>query len=142
MNNISWFLYAVDIIENIQKFAVASSILLTILMGIGLLIMPELKSKIARYKRQDRERTDSEQPTYYDEEIEGCSEYYALWGRVLSFCKYTIPLVLILAVFTPVSKTMYLMLGSEVSESVVMSETGQRVQDAINKKLDEYLGEE
>jgi len=49
--------------------------------------------------------------------------------------------VICLEIIIPSTKTMYLIMGSEVGEEVIKSETGQRVQDAINKKLDEYLGE-
>jgi hypothetical protein len=53
-----------------------------------------------------------------------------------------IPIVLffLLSFAIPQKDTMYMMLGVRATDNLVNSETGQRVQKLVNKKLDEYLG--
>ncbi len=53
----------------------------------------------------------------------------------------TVVIFMSLTIIVPSTKTMYLIAGSEIGEGIVVSETGKRVQEAINKKLDEYLTE-
>jgi hypothetical protein len=64
-------------------------------------------------------------------------------GFVFNPAKWVlIPIVLFfLASFAiPQKDTMYMMLGVRATDNIVNSETGQRVQKLVNKKLDEYLG--
>lgn len=114
MNNISWFLYAVDVISSLPAF-------------FGIIIVGLIVLSVARVINADVE---------CDEEGMKAVKH--------SFFKSYLPIIIICSVvivIIPSAKTMYLIMGSEVGEHVVISETGQRVQDAINKKLDEYLGE-
>lgn len=41
--------------------------------------------------------------------------------------------------FVPSKQTMHLMLGVKATDTIVNSETGQKVQKIINEKLEEYL---
>lgn len=112
MNNSSWFLYTVDVMGDIEALLVFC--LLAVLGWYGV-----LKGILS-----------GDGPDEYYRNRENFNQMPA---KILILC--------LLIVAMPSTKTMYLIMGSEVGEHVVMSETGQRVQDAINKKLDEYLGE-
>ena len=112
MNSISWFLYAVDILANIA-------------VGIGMLTFAVIVLTIIHCAAVGERSA-------HDEVFKNIKP--VLWKGLA----YVVALG-ILQMAIPNTKTMYLIMGSEVGESVVMSETGQRVQDAINKKLDEYL---
>jgi hypothetical protein len=46
-----------------------------------------------------------------------------------------------ISVLIPSKSTMYLMAGASVAKEVAASETGKRVQELVNKKLDEMLQE-
>lgn len=139
MNNISWFLYAVDVLGNIH----AISILIVIGSIVGLIIafFTNLNS-LQQQQRYEKKSKDNNNDRDYQEWADDHGRTASACQKFISFFKYVLPIVAIFAVFTPTQKTMYLMLGSEVGEEVVNSETGRRVQDAINKKLDEYLGDD
>lgn len=66
--------------------------------------------------------------------------------RVLSSTVSKIIIVFVLLLYftswaIPTKETMHMMLGVKATGEVVNSETGQKVQRALNAKLDEYLGE-
>ena len=115
MNNLSWFLYAVDLLGNLQGFFGWAAVLLGIFIPFILCVMinetwdDDKKPKLWRYLRTS-----------------------VVSGVI--FC--------LLAIVIPSQKTMYLILGSEVGQKVIQSDTGKKVFDVINKKLDEYLKEE
>ena len=50
-------------------------------------------------------------------------------------------LLVIAIILLPSQRTMYMILGSEVGEEVVQSETAMRVKSLVDKKLDEYLAD-
>lgn len=52
---------------------------------------------------------------------------------------YALGIVMLLNVVIPSERTMYLILGSELGEEMITSETGQRVFDVVNKRLEEYI---
>lgn len=108
MNNLSWFLYAVDTITNVGIVLKIAAICLgapVIISGIGTFSYDHVASKVFPI-----------------------------------MLKIFIP-ILILAVLMPSERTIYFILGSEIGEEVTQSETAKKVHDAVNKKLDEYLGE-
>lgn len=120
MNSLSWFLYAVDVFASLE---VISEITLIVCLT-GLLMLPLIVSTAPRAK-EDKEGFHNK-----------CKKI-----AKTTFKFVAIP-ALVAVVLVPSPRTMYLMLGSEVGEEVAMSETAKRVQDAVNKKLDEYLGGE
>lgn len=131
MNNISWFLYAVDVLHAISVLAV----LVTVFAGLGTAATFMAKVCSSYDERRYQSRDD------YSEALKNATYWKDLWGKYSKIGFVLFCVALPLAMLIPETKTMYLIIGSEVGETVVMSETGQRVQDAINKKLDEYLGE-
>lgn len=63
------------------------------------------------------------------------------WSKTtLKVLPFAFVLCFLLSAFIPSQRTIYLIMGSELGEEVIQSETGKRVLDAVNKKLDEYLG--
>jgi hypothetical protein len=130
MNNISWFLYAVDVLRTVggvsKALLVAGLIVLIISFGGWLISRAALKCE------KDGENPDGYSARCWD-------TWHKTWRIGLMVSVPVFVVSLFFATLIPSSKTMYLIMGSEVGEEVVKSETGQRVQDAINKKLDEYL---
>jgi hypothetical protein len=122
MNKLSWFLYAVDVVGSLREFLVAAFII----VFIGILL-----TLVFGHMVIDTSQYGDEKKASHKKLNEALIKPIVV-AMLISF----------FTVFIPSQKTMYLILGSEVGESVVMSETGQRVQDAINKRLDEYLSEE
>ena len=140
MNDISWFLYAVDLLGGLSDFSIAASICSAFIGGGGLIAFfisrADIKhAKIRNVEWQAKYKEDYAEPS----EIETMSKIEALGLRTLRVCIYTFCGFVFLSLIIPSPKTMYLILGSEVGETAITSETGQRVHDAINKKLDEYL---
>jgi len=122
MNSISWFLYAVDVLGGISKIVE----ILGFCVGVGTVLYLIAMAVI--------------HVDIYDDDKQKI-HIAQVWKQLKINIKIFLIASLIGAVI-PSSKTMYLIMGSEVSEEIVTSETGQRVQDAINKKLDEYLSDE
>lgn len=116
MNNMSWFLYLVDILGNLA-------------MGLGLLTIAVIALLIIHLFEI------GEGPLKREEQR-------AAFKRTFRAGLLVILALSLLQIVIPNTRTMYLILGSEVGEEVVNSETAQRVQKAINKKLDEYLSVE
>ena len=131
MNNLSWFLYAVDVIESIGlllNHIVIWSFIMAIISIIVAVSMINVKKQYIIIENADE-----------------IMEINKMGKNILSFVKKSIkPFFIVLAVstFFPSEKTMYLMLGSEIGEKVIQSETSKRVYDILNKKLDEYLSVE
>lgn len=143
MNSISWFLYAVDVMSSVDK--IANIVLFLSFIGTVISVIFNIVMRVERTSQKEKNKRWQEQykkDLYDAKELATTAEFFELSGRLFKMCAITLGVSLILSVFVPQTRTMYLMLGSEVGEEVVMSETGQRVQDAINKKLDEYLGDD
>ena len=128
MNNISWFLYAVDVIDSLGDMISFIAGMTLILFLVTALVAGIAKIVILNYSSLENAGEKS----------------IVLFFSNLLNKKTLFFFIFIFALegLIPTQKTMYLIMGSEVGEEVVNSETGQRVQDAINKKLDEYLGDE
>lgn len=112
MNNITWFIYLIDVFSTLDK-----AVSFLALMGMIASVMALFVSMIV--------------PTNHSD-----------YGLAKTTAKRTIVATIIfglLAVLTPSTQTMYLMLGSEATEDILQSETGKKVYDAINKRLDDYL---
>ena len=60
----------------------------------------------------------------------------------LSYCKWVIPLLLVISVIAPSSKTMYLIIASEMGEELVETEEMSELRDAVLKRLREYNEDE
>lgn len=117
MNNISWFLYVVDVLGSLSKILSVLTIGLFTVYIIGWFLYALIG------------------------DLEFNEGQGSRWKSNLKTVLVVLMIAVPLSIITPNQKTLYLILGSEVGEQVAMSETGKRVQDAINKKLDEYLGE-
>lgn len=118
MNNLSWFLYLVDVLNGLLGLVIFISV-----VGFPITVF----FQDCRLHRDD---PDANQPM--------CSDLGKHAGKVTSIWFLSI----FLAIIIPAEKTMYYILGSEMSEEVLTSETAKRVYDAVNKKLDEYLHED
>lgn len=120
MNTLSWFLYLAEVAGNLNWMI--SMLFITSIIGLF------VTGLIFSWVRED---------LMHDEEERKIGN-----NLVKRLLKITVPLfftTFILGALIPSEKTMYLIMGSEVSEEVIQSETGLKVQEAIQKKLDEYL---
>lgn len=63
-------------------------------------------------------------------------------NKGFKFCFWVFVIVVPLLVFTPQTKTIYLMAGATVAEDVVLSEEAQKARQILNNKLDELLVEQ
>lgn len=120
MNSTSWFLYAVDLMSGLEGFFIAA-----VLGYIGWLIFLWVGALIYN----DVNQYDIRDKTKEKRELPKATRSNFVVIAVLSF---------VIAVL-PSTKTMYLIMASELTASALTSETGKRVQDAINKQLDKYL---
>lgn len=116
MNSLSWFLYLADVIPSLGGVFV--------LMCVCCIMFYVVGAWIVGMEYSDREKVFT--PFYRKHR-----------KKVFIFCI----LFAFIASVTPTQRTMYLILGSETTEAAMNSETGQRVLNAVNKKLDEYLTE-
>lgn len=119
MNNLSWFLYAVDFLSALDTFLTMIGILSGAI--VALIMLSIFACSI--------------EPDEYNNPF-----VVLVKGKLRHFISLFF-VSIILTTIIPSTKTMYLILGSEVTETAIYSETGQRVHQAINKKLDEYLKE-
>lgn len=127
MNGLSWFLYAADMIESLGNKV--SIVLFMLIIGI---VVAYLTAKA------------NQSWSLIHPDSDGSKKEAALASTILTNISKYIKIfifLLVVQVILPSERTMYLILGSESVELASMSETGKRVQDAINKKLDEYLTE-
>ena len=115
MNNLSWFLYAVDVLGSLG--AIANMAIFVACVAVAVLIV----SKTIHSSEYDPKE-------------------FKPFIKIKTLIK-AISIVALIAIAVPSTKTMYLILGSEIGEEVIQSETAKKVHDAVNKKLDEYLGE-
>ena len=112
MNDLSWTLYFVDVFSSANKF-LWFGFFVTVAVGVFYFLF------------------------WLNSESDG--------EKLSSSLKLLLKVEILLALFiiiVPSEKTLYLILGSEIGEEVVSSDTGQNVLDAINKKIEEYLQEE
>lgn len=118
MNSLSWFLYVIDVVGTVSgiftflTFASAIVALITLIMAVPLMETGDFEGATA-----------------------------VVWRKILIRSVVIFSIFFPLSAVTPSQKTMYLILGSEIGEDVVMSETAKRVRQAVNMKLDEYLDE-
>ncbi len=126
MNNLSWFLYAVDVISATDVFFRGAAII-SLFAIVPLIISGFAFRDFATY---DKEKHDN---------LMSSSRKCFNWIPKLAVITV---IFMLAATLTPSEKTMYMIAGSEFGEDMAQSETGRRVKDAINKKLDEYLSEE
>lgn len=121
MNTLSFILYLADVSGFIDRFAS--------IIGIGGIIIAIIAFTIG-------------QLAVTEENYTGKAEEERKVVRAFAFglLKYAMP-ALLLATFIPSQKTLYLIAASEIGEEVVMSETGEKVLNIINDKLDSYTDE-
>lgn len=123
MNKLSWFLYSIDLMSSLKEVIP----ILTLVFGFLYVLAFFITIAVTNAR------------------IRGTDDNLTCYGVTLSKLKTVIITLVTLTslyCFIPKEKTMYLMLGSEVGEQLVKSETAKRVYDAVNKKLDEYLHED
>lgn len=115
MNDLSWFLYFVDVSQRVMPLVVVSGIVLAL---IGLLIPPKGVA-----------------PFSYEHEFpfQGVGR---LKGAFIGWF-----IVLIFAVMIPSEDTLYMMAASEGGEAVVTSPQGKEVLDKINTIINNQLDE-
>ena len=123
MNNLSWLLYAADVIPGIGNLffflAFTTFTVGCILYLVGLICIHETNDQM----RRDSLRSE----TWYPE----AENQNKMWRYVLARLTFIgVPLILLFSVVSvgvPSSKTIYLIAGSEAGETVVTSEQGQAV---------------
>lgn len=128
MNSLSIFLYLIDVLDGVADFAAFMAIISFVASLLGAAIFIVATSEANKKHRSDEQREE-------DRKLAKSSKPW-LKRAILTFF-----IVSVIVLLIPSQKTMYLIMGSEVSQEIINSETGKRVQNAINKKLDEYLGE-
>lgn len=126
MNNISWFLYWVDVVGSLGTIIGIIGVVGSVLFIVSLLIGAMMKSSSTVCPECESSKREA-------------ARAKAIFKLVNKKTLFIFGVIFFLEAFIPSTKTMYLIMGSEVGEEIVSSQTGQRVQDAINKKLDEYL---
>lgn len=117
MNSLSLWLYLADVFGSVDNAAFNFGILfgvLTAISTVALLCSLEDKNEPA---------------------VKVFNRFVKWSGSLLTAC-------VILVIFIPSQKTMYMILASEVGEEVVISEEMDLVREAIQKKLNEYVNEE
>ena len=127
MNDLSWFLYLADVIPPIghaRMFIGVGSVLFMFAVTGAASMDADLAEKYPNVSKKEAARAD-------------VAFSFLKRGHRWAF----IIIIMLVGALIPSQKAMYLIMGSEISEEVINSETGKRVQKAINKKLDEYLGE-
>ncbi|MEE8045057.1 MAG: hypothetical protein V3T32_08015 [Thermodesulfobacteriota bacterium] len=117
MNSVSWFLYAVDVLSSSN--IIATILLFGTAIGFGFSLFWAKTNKGFGEKDKD-----------YINGLNGARNFKKPFFILL----FLVPLL-------PSERTLYLIMGSEISETVMTSDIGKKVSSAIDKKLDEYLAE-
>lgn len=112
MNSLSWFIYFIDIANGLLGMAIIGAFATVVWYALA-------KGVIFHAK-------------------ETTEEYYGNKDNFKHAPKWFF-LCIFMAVAIPSERTLYMILGSELGEEAVASDTGKRVFDAVNKKLDEYI---
>ena len=142
MNDLSWFLYAIDLVNVIGALSAVVMVASLTLYVMFCVARHEGKGDVERMARNYTQWKDDDEKKKLVDEVEKITNNQKSYSK---WCKVSMTTALIAAflfITMPSSKTMYLILGSEIGEEAINSETGKRVQNVINKKLDEYLGED
>lgn len=127
MNSMSWFLYLADVIPPIGTalmFVAVGSMIFMFAVAGAAVMNDDLATKYPSVSKKEAAEAD-------------VAFSFLKQGKWWAF----IIIIMLVGTLIPSQKAMYLIMGSEVGEAAIASEPGQRVQDLINKKLDEYLGE-
>lgn len=132
MNELSIALYLTNVLANIGFFAG----ILVFAGIIGLVFTTGLGFHLISYKYFIRARD----PNHYDYLV-AKGEVSAFYTCLKSFLTLT-AISLLLAVSIPSSKTMYMIIASEISEEALELPEVQRIRNIINQKLNEYEGVE
>lgn len=127
MNSLSWFLYIVDVVGSLG----GALSFFTGFMFIAVLTFALYGAANRSFSQSYPELASSKKEAVIAKNV---------FASLPKYIKITIVMVLF-DTLIPSTRTLYMIAGSEFSEDAIMSETGKRVQDAINKKLDEYLTE-
>ena len=117
MNNLSWLIYAADVLPKLAAtMTFISLVLCVVLMFISMFTLHEYEYKSEKEQRAAKRR--------------------------LRFCFVTALVclfVIIAAQFIPSTDTIYLIAGSEIGEVAVVSERGQELLNKVNSVLDAQL---
>ena len=123
MNNLSWLLYAADVIPKLGNM-LSGLTLISFLLVAGLIITSLINISEAKNRiRYDANRTKQWHPE--------AKQQLVMWRGILRKSVYigvpTVFLIALVAIAAPSSKTIYMIAGSEAGETVVTSEQGQAV---------------
>lgn len=119
MNNLSWFIYFVEVIPNISLFLLVSGQIA--LFGSLFIMFCSIPFYVESY--------DNDKPKYV--------EWYKLYyKRILPILVF----ILLIAILIPSKETMYLIAGSELGETVVTSQEGQEIMNDIHEIIKHQLG--
>lgn len=113
--SIEWFIYFADILPNIGGF-------LGFICGVGMLVLAVVSGFMATYA------SDNDEPIF---SFLRQNKVFKILAALI-FCGF-------LSLIFPSQKTMYLMLGSHYLKN---SNMPAKIEQVLNKKLDEYLDEE
>lgn len=115
MNSLSWWLYIIDVLDDINVFLFFAMFIGSAVTGFVFFFSysPDVETQIGEHIRKKLK--------------------YALYG--LLAC-------IVLGIAIPSQKTMFLIIGSELSGQVVTTDELKKVRMVVNKKLDEYLQED
>ena len=125
MDLITW-LYLIDVASNIAVVLIVGAVLLLAALIINIII-------------------------YMGRAVDTVNRDYAKETNIISlkYIKTILPIlctVVIIASLIPSQKTMYLMLGAttaeKIAENPTIKDTGAKVLEIVNRKLDEYLQKE
>lgn len=119
-DNLMWALYWIDVLSSLPS-ALGHSLVIGFFLGGGFWIFFCLANGIDDVGRE-QQRAIQKRATRIT-----LGFFLALQVMVTIGCLF------------PSKQTMYLMLGVKVTDGVVNSEVGQKVQKVLNGKLDEYL---
>lgn len=118
MNNLSWALYGIEVVGRLGPLTAFLAVLSMVACAGALLF--------GAIMRESDDRDDEKA----GKKLQGFAKPL-LWSAVV---------LAMIAVMLPSQRSLYLIVGSQISETVVTSEDGQRVIDALRKKVLDYLG--
>lgn len=119
MNTLSWFLYLTGIVPNILAFIITISVI-TIIVGTVIYITTLFYENGTVWGPADSEKRKS-------------FRRKAWWSVVSSF------LVILVMMFVPSQKTLYMIAASEVGQTVVQTPEAQEILDLLRAKIKDVL---
>ncbi len=114
MNELSWMLYFADVLPSIGVTLFFTPLIIGIVLSVSMF------------------------GTYLDGYTDANKAIRVATKRVSPF----LVMFFVMGLLIPSQKTIYMIVGSQVTEEAIASETGKRVLDAVNRKLDEYISKE